>query len=338
MVLHPHFPPSRDSSIMKETNRDIQHASTDSSVTHPKQKRPTCQKCHYPPRTCVCPSLPATPLHTLFRRCRIVVLQHPHETRRKNRSLPLVDLCLFGEKNSDGASRSLPPRRQDFVMKTIVGRSFGPDRDAAIIELLSDPDQVVVMVFPHRNAVDFERGMQMAEKRCGFRKVSPDEEGGASKPATKNKKMTLLFIDATWKHAREMEAKLSKSVECRHWIRVQLVPAAFESCDGSDERSPSGNDTIEKTSTDSTDSALETKPFVQRRFQIRAPPSPNHLSTAECLAWVASRVEGNPAIFETITNVLDYMVFLWRANVVGMTECGKRGWDTMSQKALEIHH
>ena len=56
----------------------------------------------------------------------------------------------------------------------------------------------------------------------------------------------------------------------------------------------------------------------QRRFEIRAPPSQNQKSTAECLAWVVSRVEqqgddngnngGTNNIYETVMKPLDLMV------------------------------
>ncbi|KAL3805114.1 hypothetical protein HJC23_003342 [Cyclotella cryptica] len=332
-----------------------QSTSVSPSGTHPKtQKRPTCPTCRFPPRTCVCPALPTAPLHTLFRRCRILLLQHPHELRRKNRSLPLVHLCLFGGHHHhariEDVASSLNP--QDFVIKTIVGRSLQPHRDAAILDLLSDPEQVVVVVFPHRNAMELERGIRLAEERCGTMATSDNDDNdeeceGSVKAETTKKKITLVFIDATWKHAREMEAKLSKSVECcRHWIRVQLVPTVAGG--GGDARVPvvvdyKQSSTLTETTKDAslrtTTVTTTTHPFVPRRFQIRAPPSPNHLSTAECLAWVASRVERNPVILERIRHVLDYMVFLWRVHVVDVdkAQCGKsRGGDVMSQKTLEI--
>jgi len=50
-----------------------------------------------------------------------------------------------------------------------------------------------------------------------------------------------------------------------------------------------------------------------RRFNIRTPPSPEHLSTAECLAWVASKVEEDPIIYDTLMKPLDSMVQKWRS-------------------------
>jgi len=50
-----------------------------------------------------------------------------------------------------------------------------------------------------------------------------------------------------------------------------------------------------------------------RRFDIRTPPSPQHLSTAECLAWVVSRVEERPEIYDTLMKPLDLMVQQWHS-------------------------
>ncbi|KAL3782722.1 hypothetical protein ACHAWO_008303 [Cyclotella atomus] len=293
----------------------------------PRSKRAICQTCQFPNRTCICQALPTEPLHPLFRRCRIILLQHPHELKRKNRSMPLVDLCVFGSTKSDGAAVETQDSEQDFVMKTIVGRGLGPDGHADVINHLSNPNQVIVLLFPGHNAMDFEKGIQLAERQCCI--DSENDDATSSVTETEKKKMTLLFIDATWKHAREMETKLTKSLECKHWIRVQLVPTASEKSSDENQVDLDTNDTV--SNHDNTKDNTQQRQFIQRRFEIRAPPSPDHLSTAECLAWVVSRVERNPVIFESITKVLDYMVHLWRVNV----SSGKKSKE-MSQKTLDI--
>ena len=79
-------------------------AATTTEECRQMSRRTICRNCDYPSRTCLCPSLPPTPLCSLLRKCRIVVMQHPHELRRKNRSLPLVELCMFGggKRTGDG--------------------------------------------------------------------------------------------------------------------------------------------------------------------------------------------------------------------------------------------
>lgn len=55
--------------------------------------------------------------------------------------------------------------------------------------------------------------------------------------------------------------------------------------------------------------------ITYRRFDIRTPPSPDHLSTAECIATVLREVEGesNKDIFDVLMRPLDLMVSQWRS-------------------------
>ena len=53
--------------------------------------------------------------------------------------------------------------------------------------------------------------------------------------------------------------------------------------------------------------------FKVRRFDIRTPPSSNHLSTAECIAWAVSAIEEKPQIYETMMKPLDLMVEKWHS-------------------------
>lgn len=318
-------------------------------------KRALCPGCGFPPRTCLCPSLPPAPLAPLLRRCRVVVLQHPHEIRRKNSSLPLVELCLFG-KGCARAEDAAPVREEDFAMKVVAGRCFGEYCDAAVMDRLRDPSEVVVLVYPHPQAVDLEEGIKSAEERCGISdgrdpregSVKSAKRGSAADGAidtkhgaddTKRKKMTLVFLDATWKHAREMYSKTENMGE---WpadlIRVQLTPTAA-GCGSGVGR---GGGAVGAT-------------FVERRFGIRAPPSPDHLSTAECVARVLALVERDPSIYQGITRTLDYMVGLWQtftkkgdgqkrgdrprgSGVKGVTGGDGRiaEWDSMTQKKRKI--
>lgn len=312
-----------------------------------KAARQICHRCNFPQRTCVCPSLPPIILYPLFQKCRILVLQHPHELRRANSSLPLVELCLFGRRQSKESSDA-PTNENKFVMKTVVGRRFGDHCDADAMKVLRDPNEVVVLVFPHKLAMDFEEGLRIAEERCRIgcsegnedkineQTVSQKTESAA--PIGERKKITLVFIDATWKHAREMDAATDAAGEWpENAIRVQISPSS------------SGNSRVDVDDTSWTESNVgriesksktqdghsESQPFVQRRFLIRTPPSPDHLSTAECIAWIASRVENNPRIYESVTKVLDYMVGLWK-DCTNPDIRKRSGKSEMSQKKLKI--
>jgi len=364
---------------------------TKAQPTQQKSKRSICQGCNFPPRTCICSSLPSTPLSTLIQKCRIVVLRHPHELRRKNSSLPLVELCLFGkgykqahnesQKVSD-TNNETSSQEEDFVMKTVVSRRFGEHCDSAVMKILRDPNEVVVLVFPHKQSMDLEEGIRLAEERCGsthkiieHNKISGNENenettegetiGGPSNaidskderdtPPTKNtkrKKMTLIFIDATWKHAREMETKTDTLGEWpKNLIRVQLTPTALggqvHDSGSSDQVDNGYNNNNADANSKLKDRNNEDSTFIERRFQIRAPPSPDHLSTAECVSWIVSRVERNPMIYQSIMNTLDFMVEIWkgftngkpgRSRVRGFTDGDGciAGWDAMSQKKRKI--
>lgn len=297
----------------------------------------------------MCSALPSRPLYPLFKKCRILVLQHPHEMKRANCSLPLVDLCLFGRRQGNGKDIIQAPFGQDFVMKTIVARRFGDHCDREAMKILRDPNEVVVLVFPHKLAMDFDEGFRIAEERCctELKKINEEENDETSSSqgtrnaacinGTKSKKITLVFIDATWKHAKEMDAATEAAGEWpRNLIRVQMTPSSTGNSrkdDSSRIDTVAGTESESKTQGDHNDDQT----FIQRRFLIRTPPSPDHLSTAESVAWIASRVENNPLIYENIMKVLDYLVELWK----GFTpsESRKRsGKPEMSQKKLKISH
>ena len=53
--------------------------------------RPTCHRCARPERACLCPALPAEPLPL---DSRVLVLQHPAESRRSDSTTQLIPLCV----------------------------------------------------------------------------------------------------------------------------------------------------------------------------------------------------------------------------------------------------
>ena len=309
---------------------------------HQKSERQMCNRCEFPQRTCICPSLPANPLYPLLQKCRILVLQHPHELRRTNSSLPLAELCFFGRRRSKEKDAS--KKENEFVMKTVVGRRFGDHCDEEAMKVLRDPNGVVVLVFPHKLAMDFEVGLRIAEERCCISCSEKNEEtndenyksqlsdSAALEDQPNRKKMTLVFIDATWKHAKEMEVATDAVGEWpKNMIRVQMTPSSIGNT-GVDLIVCDSNTAESKLQCDINDSQR----FIQRRFLIRTPPSPDHLSTAECIAWIASRVEKQPLIYESVTKVIDYMVGLWRGCNNSPDSPKQIGKNQMTQKKLKI--
>jgi len=88
---------------------------------------------------------------------------------------------------------------------------------------------------------------------------------------------TLLFLDATWDHAKEMVRTLPKDLP-----RVSLKISELGPL------------------------------FVPRRFDIRTPPTEECLSTGECIAWAVDAMEGaQGALAATLLRPLDRMVSIW---------------------------
>jgi DTW domain-containing protein YfiP len=198
-------------------------------------------------------------------------------------------------------------------MKTIIARRLGVYCDDDVMELLHDPNEVAVLVFPHEDALQLEDGLRLAEERCKSNNIDinrNNNDDDDDDDAKAKKKMTLIFIDATWKYAKEMEKCTDSDNEWpENLIRVQLTPSSSSSSSSS-KVNLDGSDDGWKTPSLTTPPTT-TSPFIERRFHIRTPPSSNHLCTAESIAWIVSRVERNPVIYDSIMTALDYMVSVW---------------------------
>lgn len=217
-----------------------------------KKKRPICSRCHRPSeRTCICKALPDTRIS--LKKCQLVILQHPHEVKRKNRSLPLVELCI-----------------EDEHFHAPVSRRFGDQLDPSIMQLLQKKN--VMLVYPTKNAVSLTQGLQQIRKR---QNNSDNEE---------EDRITVILLDSTWKQSREMHnANIRRNKYPETLINVALTSEDF------------------------------TGDFRPARFDIRTPPSPEHLSTAECIAFIVAKLEGEPSHYDTIMKPLDLMVEQWNS-------------------------
>ena len=234
------------SPVNKETTRDaveeskspVEHATTPT-------RRVICPRCERPQaRACLCAALPDQRL--ALQHCHVLALQHPHEIKRKNRSLFLAEFCL----TVDSITR-------------VRTRRWQPGRSSQDLARLLAPERRVWLIYPHAQAKSLSQALEERQQQ--------------SPPSP----LTLIFLDATWKFAAEME-RASQFPPHTQYIQLDA------------------------------DTDLCNLP-TPKRFDIRTPPSPAHLSTAECLALVVSRVEGNPLIYDTIMKPLDLMVAQWHS-------------------------
>jgi DTW domain-containing protein YfiP len=250
-------------------------AAPTSPVEVPRPRRLVCPQCERPQaQACICSALPERRLN--LEQCHCLVLQHPHETRRKNRSLFLAELSLTADSLTKVRGRSLR----------------GPSSPDKIAKLMA-ADRKVWLVYPHPQALSLRQAL------ADWRALQQQQETPAGDPPHSKARLTIIFLDATWKFARQME-KASQFPP--HIQRVQLRH---------------DHDLME----------LE----KMRRFDIRTPPSPSHLSTAECLALVVSRVEDRPGLYDSLMRPLDLMVSQWHS-FASQTKASKGGANTTTAK------
>ena len=352
-----------------------------SAAAAAKEKRKICAHCRRPSKVCICPSLPSTPL--AFHRCQVIVLQHPHESRRKNRSMPLVQLCVKGAaEDTDALSWGGKPSKKkqrfttgstmtctgnsrkaaaaaaaaanekcvdnervtanivpisctstcvsagatdskDFNLRTVVHRRLGDEVDQSIMEIINDPSRDVMLIFPGPDAVSLEDGLKMIENRRKKRakkaieqRKYPQQQQGEAESHRSNDSIVVLFLDATWKYAKEMErANTNGNWWPKDIIRVQISPEQGVNDDGKKKKS-SKSDIVNAAASLTGSGAREAGVpigFKPRRFTIRTPPSSAHLSTAECIAWVVSSIEDDPSIYDQLMKPLDLMVQRWKS-------------------------
>jgi DTW domain-containing protein YfiP len=252
-----------------------------------KKKRPICERCLRPtPRACICHSLPEKPIQ--LQKSRILVLQHPHEIRHKNRSLPLMELCL-----------------ERAAIHTVVARRLGVEGiiDFETRKLLYESP--ALLLYPsqepsdQQQVVSLEEGLEMIRKRRQQENDSTEQ----------SQKITIFVLDATWKYAKEIhKANLKDEQYPSHMIKVSLHPIPWNSENANENETSTEEKTTAETTTTTTPVG-----FKPRRFDIRTPPSEECLSTAECIAWAVAATEDNPELYASLMKPLDAMVEKWKS-------------------------
>ena len=255
--------------------------------------------------------------------------------------MPLISLCVKGAANDKEAlswgrkpakkkARTSSPTEEkppagyglgDFHMRTIVHRRLGDEVDPTIMAIVNDPNRDVMVLFPSDDAMTLEEGMKEIE----IRRLKREEKAERTNACGVNnggdekiqQKIVVMFLDATWKYAQEMERANTKG---EHWprniIRVKLSPPTHgqgndKGKDGEQEGEKA--ETFESGPGDNSTSLNVPMDFKPERFNIRSPPSSGHLSTAECLAWVCAMIEDDPSIYNVLMRPLDFMVEKWKS-------------------------
>jgi DTW domain-containing protein YfiP len=260
-------------------------------IGNQKKKRPICERCLRPtPRACICHGLPDQPIQ--LQKSRILVLQHPHEIRHKNRSLPLMELCL-----------------EPSAIHTVVARRLGVEGiiDAETRKRLYESP--ALLLYPSQEPSDQQQVVSLEE---GLEMIKRQQQENHSTDNQQSQKITIFVIDATWRYAKEIhKANLKEEQYPSHMIKVSLRPIPSKGESGNENE----NSAEEKTTAETISTTTTTTPvgFKPRRFDIRTPPSEECLSTAECIAWAVAATEDNPELYASLMKPLDVMVEKWKS-------------------------
>jgi hypothetical protein len=127
---------------VKAPTDDVMNSSTQQPESSKSKRRLSCMRCHRPtPRACICEALPEE-LITL-EETELVILQHPHELKQKNRSVPILELCL--EKKN---------------LHLCIGRRLGNETDPNILNLLQPPN-ITILLYPEESNSNSNSNVQV---------------------------------------------------------------------------------------------------------------------------------------------------------------------------------
>ncbi|CAM4198558.1 tRNA-uridine aminocarboxypropyltransferase [Bordetella tumbae] len=165
------------------------HAGSGGADFAPVNKRPKCERCRRPMAHCLCALIP-----TLDSRTRVLVLQHPDESRH---ALNTARLAVLGLRNA----------------ALHVGRQF----DAA---LWSSGQYEPFLLFPGEGARVLVRGVAVRGgtaraaargaafdvERGGTHAAAAEPIGPGSRLGAEARPVLLVVPDGTWRHARHLLA------------------------------------------------------------------------------------------------------------------------------------
>jgi DTW domain-containing protein YfiP len=224
-------PPSKN-----PTNRSDQHKNSNGTTTIKAAKRAICPTCNRPtPRACICAALPTKRIH--LEHCTVLVLQHPHEARVKNRSLPLMELCLDPRCIQVITGRRLGDQNVTPEIKSLLCRPhvmlLYPAKDEETSRKVVDFSQALDCIREQRQEQKqkqqqkhYEQQRNNQYKSEGSNSINKGSSSSSLSSSSKNEdKITVIFLDATWTFASQMHrANLKENQYPEHMIYVSLTP------------------------------------------------------------------------------------------------------------------
>ncbi|CAL1353234.1 unnamed protein product [Linum trigynum] len=148
---------------------------SDTDLPPPQQRRRSiCEGCDRPKPVCLCHVIPNPPIPTAT---RIVILQHPHESRHKLSTTPLIT------KSLSNAASAVARRLTPGLLRRLLPEDGSGD------EL---PRNVFYLFPPTPSSPE---AVSLSDLRQSLAEIS--SKGEAS---------VVIAFDATWKHAKEMVA------------------------------------------------------------------------------------------------------------------------------------
>ncbi|KAL2611521.1 hypothetical protein R1flu_023213 [Riccia fluitans] len=273
--------------------------------------REICVSCGRPQRVCLCTVLPKQPLTTAT---KIIILQHPHETRHKLSTVAVVARCLsncevfVGRKYRHGMCPLLDECSVSF------SHSSAPV-DAASTDFLRSGEfkscgkkSTALLLFPTSASADLKTWWQSSSsnilsssptsasvvvEKCS---VGRDDDSGTSADLVEGKcnekcdeaHVLLLIVDGTWQHAKEM-VKASMPFLGDFVVQVSLPHDVSQKGAGMAD----------------SDSILRKEPFA------------GCVSTMEAIARALAILEPNGSFIEaTLLSVLEHMVKIQTSHFV----------------------
>ncbi|CAK9225851.1 unnamed protein product [Sphagnum troendelagicum] len=257
--------------------------------------RVLCPGCGRPLSVCLCDAIPSPPIHIAT---RLLILQHPHETRHKLATVPILSRCIqpchviVGRRLHSNSS----PLLESLATSAKIAAKSQQQRRR----------DVALLLFPGPDAVDLGMWFASLQQQGLWGIMAPEAERGIPAPAAHvpqeneeqvlvlmlqasekswqapRTQITLIVLDGTWEHAKEM-VKASFPYLSEFAIQVCLPYDANREGDG----------------------------MGDSDFIMRKEPFGGCVSTMQAVAQALSILEvDGPRIEETLMAVLRKMVLL----------------------------